>query len=125
MATREAEKSREKSIYPFARKCGGQSKGKKSSDRISPHGGNVTQPTSQASMPDALRRLPIPPEVNAFQAEVSRDQRFMPRRNAQNGTVISRSQCHFGILRLLRKSKSVEELAFGNQSRNPAIGSRL
>ena len=40
-------------------------------------------------MPDDLGRMPLSPEVDPFQAEVGRDQRFVPGWNLQNGTVIS------------------------------------
>src|SRR5581483_6008303 len=43
-------------------------------------------------MPNALRRLPIAAEVNAFQAEVSRDQRLVTFGHTQNGAIIPDSQ---------------------------------
>src|SRR5262249_18088962 len=96
-----------------------QRQGKKRSNSPSPHGADVTQATSETAMPKALGRLPIAPEVNSFQAEISRDQPLMSRRNAQNGTVISHSKCYFGILGLPGASKSRQKLAFGHQERSP------
>ena len=36
-------------------------------------------------------RMPVAPEVNAFQRKVGRDQGFLSRREAQHGAVVSNS----------------------------------
>jgi hypothetical protein len=40
-------------------------------------------------MANRLGRMPLPPKVNAFQGEVSRNQRLVTRRNLQNGAIVS------------------------------------
>ncbi len=42
-------------------------------------------------MADRFRRMPFAAEMDSFKAEVGRDQRFVPRWNAENGTVIADS----------------------------------
>lgn len=40
-------------------------------------------------MADYLGGMPVAPEVNSFQAEISGDERVVPRRNPQHGAIIS------------------------------------
>ena len=61
-------------------------------------------------MPNALRRLPTPAEMNAFDAEVGRDQRLVVSRNAQDRAVIPNPQD--SICPAYRASKLLEELSF-------------
>ena len=42
-------------------------------------------------MADDFRRLPVPAEVNTFQAEVGCDQHFVTGRNSEDGTVVADS----------------------------------
>ena len=45
-------------------------------------------------MANDFRRVPFPPKVNPFQAEISRDQHFMALGNAQDGTVVANPGNH-------------------------------
>ena len=66
-------------------------------------------------MSNALRRLPVTSEVDALEAEVGRNHRFVFSGQVQNRAIVADAQRHFGILGLPDASESIEELAFGNQ----------
>ena len=43
-------------------------------------------------MSHCIRRVPLAPEVNTFQAKVSRDQRLFARRQPQHGAIVPNAQ---------------------------------
>ncbi len=63
-----------KMVNPSRRNIAWQSQRKKYCDRLAAHGGNVAQSPRQAPVADRFRRMPVAPEVNAFQREVGRNQ---------------------------------------------------
>jgi putative transposase len=48
-------------------------------------------------MPNRFRRMPIPPEMNAFQRQICSDQRFLARQQTKHGAVISNSGQDSGV----------------------------
>ena len=65
---------RDETSDPGLRQIARQGQRKERRDRLAAHGGDVAQPASQAAVADRFRRVPVAPEVNAFQREVGRDQ---------------------------------------------------
>ncbi len=65
-----------------------QSQRKKRRQGFPAHGGDVAEATRQAAMSHGIRRVPRPPEVHVFQAEIGRDQGLMTARNFDHRTVI-------------------------------------
>lgn len=45
-------------------------------------------------MPNGIRGVPFSPKVHVFKAEVSRDQRVVIRRNAENSTIVTNAGNH-------------------------------
>ena len=88
---RQTDQAAGEASHPGLRQIPRQRQREKGRHRLAAHGGNIAQSARQAAMADRFRRMPVAPEVNAFQREVGRDQGFVSRRQAQHGAVISNS----------------------------------
>lgn len=68
-------------------------------------------------MADDFRRIPVAPEVDAFQAEIGGDEYVVSRRNPQYSAIIADSSDQLSAVRsratrLSRASKLCDELSF-------------
>ncbi len=62
--------------------------------RLSAHGRDIAQAARQAAVPNRLCRMPIPSKMNSLQREVSRDQRLVSGRQAQDCGIVPDSSHH-------------------------------
>ena len=76
---------------PRLRQVARQSQRQKDGNRLSPHRSDIAQAARQTAVANGLRRMPVAPKVDAFQREVSSDERISSREQAQNGAVVSDS----------------------------------
>ena len=76
-------------VNPALRELSRHSEREKCCPRLAAHGRNIAQTARQAAMPDAHRRVPLAPEVGAFDAEIGSDQQFAAARDVQYGAVIA------------------------------------
>jgi hypothetical protein len=82
-------------VNPFLRHVPRERQRKKYRHRIPAHGRNIAESPRQAPVPNRFRRMPIPPKVNSFQAEIGCDQHVVAtpaRPQPQHGAVISKSR---------------------------------
>src|SRR5438552_11316334 len=102
----------QESIGPALKQHLSQSQRHKCSHRFAAHNSDITQTPRQAAMTYRFWRVPITPEVHAFQAEVGGYQHLVIRGNSEDGTVIYYSGDHDRIPRTLRKARRVGQTSY-------------
>jgi hypothetical protein len=90
-------KSGEKAVDPASafsgvEQIGGKSQREEGGQRRGPHGGKVAETTGEAAMPNRRGWMEIAAEMPVFQAEVGRDQDFVPRGRAKNGAIVANTK---------------------------------
>src|SRR5215469_2203745 len=73
---------------PRLRQIPGKSQREERRDRFAPHGGDIAQSSSQATVSDRFCGMPVPAKMNPLQAEVRGDEQFVSTRHAQHGAVV-------------------------------------
>ncbi len=63
-------------------------------ERLSAHRCDIAQPPRKAAQSNELRRIPVAPKMDVFDAEVGRYQHLVARRNAQDGAVVPNAGRH-------------------------------
>jgi hypothetical protein len=73
-----------------------EGKGQERGYRACSHGREIAQPTRENPVPDGIRRMPVTAEVPPFQREVSRDQKLVAPRRAEDCTIVTYAECYPG-----------------------------
>jgi len=94
---RKLQQAFQKTVHPNLRQISGQGERQESGDRLASHGRDIAESSREAAMADDFRRMPLPAEVNTFQAEVGRDQGFVTGRDSEDGTVVADSGNYTGV----------------------------
>src|SRR5437868_5907927 len=115
MAVCEGEQTGKEAVDPLLRQLCRKRERQECRDRPATHGGNVAQPASQTAMSDTLRRLPVAPEVDSFQAEVCGNKRVLSRGKTEQSAVIPDTKKNRGASAIRFLSQSGNQLAFRNR----------
>ena len=121
VSLRQPDQTARKAVHPTLRQAARQRQRKKCGDRLSAHGGDIAQPSRQASVANRFRRMPVAPEVNSLQREIRRNQRVFllllasAPRKPQHGAVVSDSSQNGGARPRPRQTANLcDQGFFGN-----------
>jgi hypothetical protein len=82
------EQAFQKLVNPGLWQVLGQGERQKCRDRGAAHGSDIAETAGQAAMAHGFGWMPLPPEMNSFQAEIGGDQGFVTNWNFEDGAII-------------------------------------
>src|SRR6185312_5021547 len=94
----------------------------KCGQRLPSHGCDVAQSSSQATVSYGFRRVPFAPEMDAFQAEVGREQYFVIAGGSQYRTIVADAPDCPGQTRLWLRIRAIS--AFSRRGKPRSIYSK-
>jgi len=78
----------EEAVHPRLRELGRESEGKERRNGLASHGRDIAQSACETAVPDCIGRVPLAAEVHPLEREIRRDERFVPRRQTDDGAII-------------------------------------
>lgn len=75
-------------VHPRLRELGRESEGKERRNGLASHGRDIAQSACETAVPDCIRRVPLAAEVHPLEREIRRDERFVSRRQTDDGAII-------------------------------------
>jgi hypothetical protein len=96
IASGEVKQAAQEAVNPFLRHVWRQPERHEARQRLAAHGRDITQSTRQTLVSNAVRGMPLPSEVNVFNAKIGSHQKLVSGREAQNRAIIA-DAAHDGL----------------------------